>query len=69
MGLKMHWVTGWAPMPEASLEPVDGVGLGVEHIHSDVGVWLFILAPVCYMLDVVMRGWMVVIGYAQTTKS
>ena len=38
VGLPKDPVAGWTPAPETSLELVDGVGLGIEPVHSDAGV-------------------------------
>lgn len=60
VGFSTHCVTGGVPMPVTPLELVDGVGVGVEPVHSEAGVRNFVRAPIFYVWDVVMCGWMVV---------
>ena len=62
VGLATERVAGWTPVPEAPMELVDGVGLGIEPVHGDAGVGFLLLAPVSYLPDAVAHGWMVIVG-------
>ena len=46
VGLAAARVAGWTPVPETSMELVDSVGIGIEPVHSDAGVWQLVLALV-----------------------
>ena len=67
VGLPTDRLAGWTPVPETPMELVDVVGLGIEPVLGDAGVWQLALTPVSYDLDAVAHSWMVMVNLGIAT--